>query len=83
MEEVSLSMSSFANYKKSGMDKDGNVVYSRLQKSIIPNHKIYNPNKEESESVSTIHSSCCLFRFVMSPTSLPMARMLKVLLTGT
>ena len=62
-----------AEYKKSGMDTDRNKVYRKLNKPILPNHKIYNPTERRSESVSTIHSFYCLYRFVR-------ARMLEVLL---
>ena len=36
-----------AEYIKSGMDTDGNIVYRKLNKPILPNHKLYNPNREE------------------------------------
>ena len=36
-----------AEYTKSGVDEDGNMVYCKLGKPILPNHKLYNPNKED------------------------------------
>ena len=36
-----------AEYTKSGVDKDGNTVYRKLAKPILPNHKVYNPSKED------------------------------------
>ena len=36
-----------AEYTKSGVDKDGNIVYCKLAKPILPNHKLYNPSKED------------------------------------
>ena len=38
-----------AEYTKSGMDTDGNIVYRKSIKPILPNHKIYNPNREEEQ----------------------------------
>ena len=35
-----------ANYVKCGVDKHGKTVYRRLTKSVLPNHKLYNPNKD-------------------------------------
>ena len=35
-----------SEYTKSGVDADGNIVYRKLTKHVLPNHKIYNPNKE-------------------------------------
>ena len=31
------------------MDTDGNIVYRKLIKPTLPNHKIYNPNREEEQ----------------------------------
>ena len=36
-----------AEYTKSGVDKDGNRVYCKLGKPLLPNHKLYNPGKED------------------------------------
>ena len=69
-----------ANYIKCGVDKDGNVVYHELNKSVLPNHKSYNPNKEnERES----YSYSCLSPFATKGTSLKMGRMLSMLSIAT
>ena len=47
-----------ANYTKCGIDKDGKVVYRKLNKTILPNHRIYNPNKENKRE---------LFLFSLAP----------------
>ena len=36
-----------AEYTKDGVDEDGNTKYHQLNKPVSPNHKIYNPNREE------------------------------------
>ena len=46
MEDVCL-YEFVAQYTKSGVDEDGNTVYRKPGKPILPNHKIYNPNKEK------------------------------------
>ena len=46
MEDVCL-YEFVAQYTKSGVDEDGNRVYRKLGKPILPNHKIYNPSKEK------------------------------------
>ena len=33
-------------YAKSGIDTDRNIAYHKQTKPVLPNHKIYNPNKE-------------------------------------
>ena len=45
MEDVCL-YDFVADYVKSGVDKDGKVIYCKLGKSVLPNHKLYNPNGE-------------------------------------
>ena len=35
-----------ANYVKCGVDKNGKTKYHRRNKSVLPNHRLYNPNKE-------------------------------------
>jgi len=35
-----------ADYIKIGVDKNGKTVYRKLGKSVLPNHKLFNPNKE-------------------------------------
>ena len=42
-----------ANYVKCGVDKNGKTKYRRLNKSVLPNHRLYNPSKEnERENYS-------------------------------
>ena len=59
MEDVCL-YDFVANYVKCGIDKYGNVVYRELNKSVLPNHKMYNPNKE-NERESYFYSLLLLF----------------------
>ena len=59
MEDVCL-YDFVASYVKCGIDKDGNVVYRELNKSVLPNHKMYNPNKE-NERESYFYSLLLLF----------------------
>ena len=33
-------------YKRVGMDKNGCYTYSKLNKPCLPNHRLFNPNKE-------------------------------------
>ena len=49
-----------ANYTKCGIDKIGKVVYRKLNKTILPNHRIYNPSKE-NERESYFYSLLLLF----------------------
>ena len=35
----------YDNYVKCGVDKDGKTKYRRLNKSVLPNHRLYNPSK--------------------------------------
>ena len=59
MEDVCL-YDFVADYVKSGVDKDGKVVYRTLGKSVLPNHKLYNPNRE-NERESYFYSLLLLF----------------------
>ena len=44
-----------ADYAKCGVNKDGKTKYRRLNKNVLPNHTLYDPNKEnEKESYSTL-----------------------------
>ena len=43
-----------------GVDKDGNIVYRKLNKSVLPNHRVYNPNKE-NEKENYFYSLLLLF----------------------
>ena len=46
-QEVSVCLYEFVSeYTKSSVDAHGNIVYRKLTKHVLPNHKIYNPNKE-------------------------------------
>ena len=38
-----------AEYEKCGKDDDGNPVYRKRSKPILPNHRIYNPSKENEQ----------------------------------
>ena len=59
MEDVSL-YDFVSLYTKCGVDKDGNTIYRKLSKPVLPNHKIFNPNKEE-ERESYYYSLLLLF----------------------
>ena len=50
------------SYAKTGVNKDGNnfIVYRKLVKSVLPNHKLYNPNRE-NERESYFYSLLLLF----------------------
>ena len=56
MEDVCL-YDFVADYAKCGVDKDGKTKY---RKSVLPNHKLYNPNKE-NEKESYYYSLLLLF----------------------
>ena len=45
---------------KTGVDKHGNTTYRRLTRSVLPNHMLYNPNKED-EKESYYYSLLLLF----------------------
>ena len=49
-----------AEYAKDGVREDGNTKYRLLNKPVLPNHKIYNPSREE-ERESYYYSLLCLF----------------------
>ena len=49
-----------ADYAKCGVGKDGKTKYRKLNKSVLPNHKLYNPHKE-NEKESYYHSLLLLF----------------------
>ena len=49
-----------ANYVKCGIDKDGKTKYRKLNKSTLPNHKLFNPKKED-EKESYFYSLLLLF----------------------
>ena len=38
------------NFEKCGVDKNGQTQYRHLNKGILPNHKLYDPKKENEES---------------------------------
>ena len=59
MEDVCL-YDFVAEYTKCGLDKDGKAVYRKLCKPVLPNHKIYNPNKDD-ERKSYYYSLLLLF----------------------
>ena len=59
MEDVCL-YDFVADYAKFGVGKDGKTKYRRLNKSVLPNHKLYNPHKE-NEKESYYHSLLLLF----------------------
>ena len=59
MEDVCL-YDFVVDYVKTGVDKDGNTTYRRLTKSVLPNHKLYNPNKEDGKE-SYYYSLLLLF----------------------
>ena len=59
MEDVCL-YEFVADYAKCGVGKDGKTMYRRLNKSILPNHKLYNPHKE-NEKESYYYSLLLLF----------------------
>ena len=59
MEDVCL-YDFVADYVKSGIDKDGKTQYHKLNKSVVPNHKLYNPNKD-NEKENFYYSLLLLF----------------------
>ena len=59
MEDVCL-YDFVANYVKCGLDKDGKTKYRKLNKSVLPNHKLFNPKKED-EKESYFYSLLLLF----------------------
>ena len=59
MEDVCL-YDFVANYVKCGVDKNGKTKYRRLNKSVLPNHRLYNPSKE-NERENYFYSRLLLF----------------------
>ena len=59
MEDVCL-YDFVANYVKCGIDKDGKTKYRKLSKSTLPNHKLFNPKKEDKKE-SYFYSLLLLF----------------------
>ena len=59
MEDVCL-YDFVANYVKCGLDKNGKTKYRELNKSVLPNHKLLNPQKED-EKESYFYSLLLLF----------------------
>ena len=59
MEEVCL-YDFVANYTKCGVDEDGTAMYQKLNKAILPNHRLYNPSKE-NERENYFYSLLLLF----------------------
>ena len=51
MEDVCL-YDFVANYVKCGIDEDGKTKYRKLNKSVLPNHKLFNPKKEDATKMS-------------------------------
>ena len=48
MEDVCL-YDFIAEYTKCDIDNDGNTVYRKLTNLVLPNHKIFNTNREEEK----------------------------------
>ena len=63
MEDVCL-YDFVTDYIKIGVDKNGKTVYQKLGNSLLPNHKLFNPNKE-NERESYIPYCYCSYPFVM------------------
>ena len=59
MEDVCL-YDFVADYAKCAVGQDGKTKYRRLNKSVLPNHKLYNPHKE-NEKESYYYSLLLLF----------------------
>ena len=59
MEDVCL-YDFVANYVKCGIDEYGKTKYRKLNKSVLPNHKLFNPKKED-EKESYFYSLLLLF----------------------
>ena len=52
----------FAHYKYDGNDKNGERKYRKLTKLVLPNHKIFNPLKEEERELLLLtHDPVCSF----------------------
>ena len=53
-----------AHYKYDGTDKNGERMYRKLTKLVLPNHKIFNPLKEEERQTELLlftHDPVCSF----------------------
>ena len=51
-----------AHYKYDGNDRNGQRKYRKLTKPILPNHKIFNPLKEEEKELLLLtHDPVCSF----------------------
>ena len=49
-----------AHYKYDGTDKNGERKYRKLTKPVLPNHKIFNPLKEEERELLLLtHDPVC------------------------
>ena len=59
MEDVCL-YDFVANYTKSGVDKNGRRQYRKLNNSVLPNHRVFNPSRE-NERESYYYSLLLLF----------------------
>ena len=59
MEDVCL-YDFVANYVKYGIDEYGKTKYRKLNKSVLPNHKLFNPKKEDKKE-SYFYSLLLLF----------------------
>ena len=62
MEDVCL-YDFVAEYTKCGTDSDGNVVYRKLGKPVLPNHKLYNPTRRQRRGLLLLSAPpVCSFR---------------------
>ena len=59
MEDVCL-YDFVANYAKSGVDKNGRRQYRKLKNCVLPNHKVFNPSRE-NERENYYYSLLLLF----------------------
>ena len=82
MEEVCL-YDFVAEYEKCGVDEGGNPVYRERSKPILPNHRVYNPAKENERENYYYSLLSCLSLSEMRQTSLRKERLQRVPLNGT
>ena len=82
MEEVCL-YDFVAEYEKCGEDDDGNPVYRERSKPILPNHRIYDPSKENEQENYYYYYSLLFVPFETRQTSLRRERLPRVPLNGT
>ena len=82
MEDVCL-YDFVADYVRTGVDKDGNTTYRRLTKSVLPNHKLYNPNKEDEKESYYYSLLLLLSLFAMRVTWSKRERVPKMHSSGT